>query len=211
MNLQGWRYHVVGGDKPIENMMEDGLAIKKGLRDADIVVFSGGTDVTPTIYGEDGYHQLTQASDKERDRVETAIYHAAVSKRKVIVGICRGAQLVNVLNQGKLWQHVDNHTNCQHDLLYVNEKGERYLIKVTSDHHQMMIPADHGKIIGWTGRTSIKSTFHDDVPQGNEQDRDPEIVWYKRTKSLCFQPHPEWGLMSCKSLFFDCIKRVMIG
>lgn len=211
MNLQGWRYHVVGGDKPIEDMMEDACAIKTGLRDADLVVFSGGTDISVKMYHEFGMHALTQMPDVERDRVEEAVYHAAVAKKKTLIGICRGAQLLNVLNGGRLWQHVDKHTNTSHDVVYVDARGAKTVVRVTSDHHQMMrVNQTTGRVLAWCKKSTMRSTFSHDNPREVDQ-IDPEVVWYPGTKSLCFQPHPEWGLTSCRTLFYDCIKRVMIG
>lgn len=211
MILQGWRYHIVGGDELIDKMMGEACAIQTGLKDADLVIFSGGTDISVKMYDEFGMHACTQMPDLERDRVETAIYHAAVAKKKTLIGICRGAQLLNVLNGGRLWQHVDKHQNCKHDIIYVDERGDKYVLKVTSDHHQMMRPnLVQGRILGWAKCSTMRSTFSSDDPREKDQ-IDPEIVWYPGTKSLCYQPHPEWGLMSCKSNFYDCIKRVMIG
>jgi gamma-glutamyl-gamma-aminobutyrate hydrolase PuuD len=211
MNLQGWRYHVVGGDTLIEKMMDNACAFKTGLREADLVVFSGGTDISVTMYNEFTMHALTQMPDTERDRVETAIYHAAVAKKKTLIGICRGAQLLNVLNGGRLWQHVDRHWDCKHDVVYISERLEKRVVSVTSDHHQMMRPnIKDSRVLAWTKRSTIRSTGTTDDPREPDE-QDPEIVWYPGTKSLCFQPHPEWGLKSCEDLFYDCVKRVMIG
>jgi GMP synthase-like glutamine amidotransferase len=210
MMLQGWRYHIVGGDTMINDMMVSGLAIPTGLRDADIVIFSGGTDISPKLYN-DVSHPKTQRSDNERDRVEQAAFQLAVQKKKLCVGICRGAQLLNVLSGGSLYQHVDKHTNTNHKVTYVNESGEKYIVDVTSDHHQMMRTGPSGLTWGWCGLSTVKSTGLNDTIMDKHHSDDPEIVYYKRTNSLCFQPHPEWHLMSCKSLFFDCIKRAMLA
>lgn len=211
MNLQGWRYNIVGGDRQIDEMMKSADAIPTGLRDADFVIFTGGTDISVTMYNEFGMHALTQMPDRERDRVETAIYRTAVAKKKLVIGICRGAQLLNVLNGGRLWQHVDKHINCKHEIVYVNARGEKFVVVVTSDHHQMMKPnLVEGRILGWAKKSTIRSTFHTDDPREPDQ-VDPEIVWYPGTKSLCYQSHPEWGLETDRNLFFDVIRRVTTG
>jgi hypothetical protein len=36
---------------------------------------------------------------------------------------------------------------------------------------------------------------------------DVEVVWYGGTRSLCFQPHPEYGVEECKKYFFELIER----
>lgn len=211
MNLQGWRYHVVGGDKQLELMMDNAAAYKSNLKEADIVIYSGGTDISPTIYGEFVMHAKTQKPDRVRDAREGKIYLAALAKNKVQVGICRGAQLLNCLNGGRLFQHVDNHTCTTHMVKYTNEKGERFGVMTTSDHHQMMRPTKYARILGVCHKSTIKSTGLEDNPITEDEDFDPEIVWYPRTRCLCYQPHPEWGLQSDRNLFLDCVRRVMIG
>lgn len=208
--LQGWRYHIVGGDQYINDMMVSGLAIPTGLRDADIVIYSGGTDIQPMLYN-DVTHPRTQRADIERDRFEQEVFKTALAKKKFQIGICRGAQLLNVLSGGSLYQDVNNHGNCTHKIVYHDEALDKYVIDVTSDHHQMMIPAKEAVTWGWCGLSSLKSTGLEDFPMPKSHQFDPEIVWYKHTRSLCFQPHPEWGLMSCKGLFFDCVKRAMLA
>jgi len=208
--LQGWRYHIVGGDRYINDMMVSGLAILTGLRDADIVIYSGGTDIQPMMYN-DVAHPKTQRPDVERDRFEQEVFKTALAKKKIQIGICRGAQLLNVLSGGSLYQDVDNHGNCTHKVIYQDEEHDKYVVDCTSDHHQMMIPTNLASVWGWAGGSTLKSTGLEDFRMAPKHNKDPEIVWYKHTRSLCFQPHPEWGLMSCKGLFFDCVKRAMLA
>jgi len=209
--LQGWRFYIVGGDVAIHDMMVSALAIPvKGIKDADIVIFTGGTDIQPSIYGEMVVHKMTQSPDRERDRVETGIFEAARNKKKMLIGICRGAQLLNALNKGKLYQHVTRHNNCSHPVRYIDENGEVHDVPVTSDHHQMMRPGSGAMVWAWCGRSTLKATgLREEIMPKHHAD-DPEVIYYKSTKSLCFQPHPEWGLKSCKDLFFDCVKRAMM-
>lgn len=206
--LQGWRFHVVGGDALIEQMMVQAGAYQSSLRHSELVIFSGGNDISPLMYGEAGYHPLTQRTDIERDRFERAAYIASLAKGKTIIGICRGAQLLNVLNGGRLWQNVDGHRNVPHFVTYTSEKNEKFHIVVTSDHHQMMVPGKHSSVWAVAGRSTIKSTFEEDIPMPSNHTDDPEIVFYPATRSLCFQPHPEWGIVACERLFYDCVKRI---
>lgn len=209
--LQGWRFHVLPGDSDYDvvKMMEEACAIRSDMKHADIIIFTGGTDVNPSLYGEKR-HKRTQTSDQYRDTLETKIYHAAYTKKKFMIGICRGAQLLNVLNGGSLWQHVDNHTGTCHPILYTNEKKEKYIVPVTSDHHQMMIPTDYAQVWGKACETSRVECPDFTRMRAEKHNDDIEIVYYKTTQSLCFQPHPEWGLVSCRELFMDCVRRGML-
>ncbi len=71
------------------------------------VVFSGGADLHPSLYGAtpDGNGQY----DQRRDHQELALLTAARSQRLPILGICRGLQLINVACGGSLHQHQPDH------------------------------------------------------------------------------------------------------
>jgi gamma-glutamyl-gamma-aminobutyrate hydrolase PuuD len=208
MNLQGWRYHVVGGDHAISKMMNNLGAIEDGFAKANIVIFSGGVDITPTLY-DHGHHPSTQHSDIIRDKAERAAYDIAKLRKKHCVGICRGAQLLHVLNGGRLFQNVDGH-HGQHKVVYINEKKEKYIVRVTSDHHQQMIRHSGCKVWGYAGLSTIKSTFTDNMEMAPGHLDDMEIIAYPETRTLCYQPHPEWSLKSDTNLFVDCVKRLML-
>lgn len=210
MNLQGWRYYVVGHDPVVGEMMNSVDAVRSGLKDADIVVFTGGTDISPTIYGEQILHSKTQRPDTARDNLEVRLYNLGLAKRKTLVGICRGAQLLNCLNGGKLFQHVDGHVGTTHGVRYTDRSGDQYDIVVTSDHHQMMRPGEGSKVIGYAKKSTERNTALAKFFRRDEE-IDPEIVWYPLTKTLCYQPHPEWGLSSDRNCFVDCVRRTLTG
>lgn len=92
-----------------------------------------------------------------------------------MVGICRGAQLLNVMNGGKLHQHVTGHGTSHRMRTLTDDE-----FRVTSTHHQMMIPAEDHQLLGY----AIDIAFAGSQPE-------PEVVWYPRTKSMCVQFHPE--------------------
>ena len=58
-----------------------------------------GDDIDPQLYaGDPG----TGHYDAERDRFELAVIDAALKERRPMLGICRGAQLINVAHGGDL-------------------------------------------------------------------------------------------------------------
>src|SRR3982751_986498 len=66
-------------------------------------ILTGGVDVDPGIYGgETQYVNKPDAFRPERDRFEEKIYRHAQQVMLPVLGICRGMQLVNVLEGGKL-------------------------------------------------------------------------------------------------------------
>jgi len=66
-------------------------------------VLPGGGDVAPTYYGQSPVPQLT-STDRLRDNVELTLCRAAAQHKKPLLGICRGAQVLNVAFGGTLWQ-----------------------------------------------------------------------------------------------------------
>lgn len=71
----------------------------------DGLLLSGGPDIEPGLYGAEP-HPRTADWRPERDRWELALLEAALERDIPVLGICRGAQLLNVARGGSLRQHV---------------------------------------------------------------------------------------------------------
>src|SRR6218665_1045622 len=73
----------------------------------DGLVLQGGVDISPTTYGEEPIEMMkTQKTDPIRDRYELKLLKAFVQKKKPVLGICRGFQLMNVFKGGTLFQDL---------------------------------------------------------------------------------------------------------
>ncbi len=71
----------------------------------DGILFSGGGDISLEHFdGQD--HPSIEGVDLLRDSVELSLFHAVVEDGKPFLGICRGAQLVNVGLGGTLYTHL---------------------------------------------------------------------------------------------------------
>jgi len=71
----------------------------------DGILFSGGEDVSPQMYGEDVLNETVEV-DTLRDRSDSLLARAALAAGKPILAICRGSQLMNVLLGGSLYQDI---------------------------------------------------------------------------------------------------------
>jgi putative glutamine amidotransferase len=71
----------------------------------DGVLFAGGEDVDPAFYGEDRKYESVHVN-RERDDFEQRLLDFALHRRLPILGICRGAQLINVKFGGTLYQDL---------------------------------------------------------------------------------------------------------
>ncbi len=85
------------------------------------ILFSGGNDVDPALYGEEPREHTIDFSP-QRDRQELQLLEWALADDKPVLAICRGMQLLNVSRGGTLYQHVpdDLPKSEVHDIL--NEK-----------------------------------------------------------------------------------------
>ena len=71
----------------------------------DGLVLQGGADLSPQSYGEEPL-QPDWSGDPIRDAYEMELLHEFVEARKPVLGICRGAQLINVAFGGTLYQDL---------------------------------------------------------------------------------------------------------
>ena len=71
----------------------------------DGLIITGGKDVDPALYGQQP-HPTTDIPRRDRDAWEEALLTAAIERELPFLGICRGAQLLNVALGGTLHQHL---------------------------------------------------------------------------------------------------------
>lgn len=152
---------------------------------ADFVVFTGGEDVSPYLY-KDHKHRST-FNNIDRDVREKALFDQVVKTGKPMVGICRGAQFLNVMSGGRMYQDVDEHGRSHP----INDTRSGDVIFVTSTHHQMMLPGKMRELVATAQLRGRREWFNREVPVQDWAEVDYEVVWYPHTKCLCFQPHPE--------------------
>jgi putative glutamine amidotransferase len=82
-----------------------GEGVEETLDVLDGVVFSGGADVDPALYGAEP-HPETDEPQARRDAGELALLSAALERDMPTLAVCRGFQLLNVVRGGDLVQHI---------------------------------------------------------------------------------------------------------
>lgn len=202
------RVFVVGGGFQYAKMFFDaGFRGARSVTDANVVCFTGGADVNPSLYGE---RALSETSfDARRDAVETAIFADAAALSKPMIGICRGAQFLNVMAGGKLWQDVNNHAVYGgHDVVDMRDGSIRK--SMTSTHHQQMIAPDGAEVIATACRSTKKKSEGQHLLRTDPENDDLEVLWIPKTLSLCFQPHPEFSYGSCRDFFLDLVDEYVL-
>lgn len=183
---------VVGGATNYANFIE-GAQLVDNPEKADVVLFTGGEDVDPSLYGCEK-HPYTYSNIK-RDLEEKAIFEKVNPNKQVCVGCCRGSQFLCVMNGGLLVQNCRNHAiSYTHGIT----NGDM-MYQITSTHHQMQYPynlnqKDYSLLYVADRR---RSPVYDGVRiDEGKIDRfgEPEIVLYHKKglpKCLAVQGHPE--------------------
>jgi putative glutamine amidotransferase len=153
---------------------------------ADAVCFTGGQDISPTLYGEVSGHN-THGVTPSRDQIEVAFYKRARDRNMPMIGICRGAQLLCAMAGGKLVQDMRH----PHRHFITTDSGGKFLMN--SLHHQMMLPLNtKHRLIAWCD--GLSDHYEDGVgnPLTVPENKEPEIVYFEDIKGLAVQGHPEW-------------------
>jgi putative glutamine amidotransferase len=75
----------------------------------DGICLSGGPDLDPDAYGAESRHPELGPTEPAIDAFELAVARAADAAGLPLLGICRGAQALNVARGGTLHQHVEGH------------------------------------------------------------------------------------------------------
>ena len=163
-----------------------------------VLLFEGGTDINPMLYKQE-LGNRTQAPDSQRDAFEAHYFSLAQAAGAASVGVCRGAQFLCVASGGELIQDVEGHGKAHQ--LVLPDKYKRLEFQTTSSHHQVMNPYVLPRN-EWTsyGYAKDGTSWHHNDGSGRrikvwkkwKDWKDQEIVWFKKTRCLSIQGHPEY-------------------
>jgi putative glutamine amidotransferase len=78
----------------------------------DGILFAGGDDVDPALYGEEKQHPNVHGN-RARDDFEFALLDGALARRIPVLGVCRGLQMINVKFGGTLYQDIKDEADAQ--------------------------------------------------------------------------------------------------
>lgn len=88
----------------------EAMPMSEMVAECDGLLLQGGVDVSPEHYQEEAIKPEWQG-DRLRDQYEMSLVKEAIRQDRPILGICRGAQLLNVAMGGSLYQDIET----QHD------------------------------------------------------------------------------------------------
>ena len=118
----------------------------------DGLILAGGSDIDPAAYGAQP-HPETGTTWPERDRFELGLGTRALERDMPVLGVCRGMEMLNVIQGGTLKQHLD-------DLSL-----HRHTPGVFSDHGVRLEPGSLAARVVGAERTEVKSAHHQGLDQ----------------------------------------------
>jgi putative glutamine amidotransferase len=125
----------------------------------DGVFVAGGIDIDPAQYGA-SRHALTGRPDPARDRVEMLLVRWALEDGKPVFGVCRGAQIINVVCGGSLYQDIADQlpAAAKHDFFPTGGYARDYLA-----HTARLTPGSRLHAIFGSGEIKVNSMHHQSV------------------------------------------------
>lgn len=129
--------------------------IRSALARLDALVLSGGPDLAPQAYGARPHGQLG-STEPRLDRFEYAMAREAMQAELPILGICRGAQTLNVARGGSLHQHLPDVVG---DAIVHRQIEDGHL----PTHPVVIAPASRLATVLGTTRMSVNSFHHQAV------------------------------------------------
>lgn len=193
LNYEKWLRSSGQNDiKTVDLFVED---LETWLPKVDGVLFTGGGDIDPSLYGMGEKADVCEGVDIERDRREGVIFEYAREKKIPVLGVCRGIQYIVVHLGGHLIPHIPEVENAEDYHAKVDGSDNRHEVnvetgtllfravgetegEVNSSHHQGVeeVPAT----------LSVTARAPDGIVEGLEW-KEPE----KENYMVAVQWHPE--------------------
>jgi putative glutamine amidotransferase len=120
----------------------------------DGLILAGGSDIDPASYGAQP-HPETRGTRPERDRFEIALGTRALERDMPVLGICRGMEMLNVIQGGTLTQHLGLELH-------------RHTPGVFADHGVRLEPGSLAERVVGGDHTEVKSAHHQGLEELGE-------------------------------------------
>jgi putative glutamine amidotransferase len=121
----------------------------------DALILAGGSDIDPASYGAQP-HPETRGTRPERDRFEIGLGTRALERDMPVLGVCRGMEMLNVIQGGTLDQHL------------AGLELHRHTPGVFTDHRVRIEAGSLAERVVGAELTEVKSAHHQGVEQLGE-------------------------------------------
>lgn len=172
------------------DVCNDPASFKLNPYNFKLIVFTGGSDVTPELYGDTSPNSVCHCNS-ERDQMEKEVYNYGQQRGIKMVGICRGMQFLNVMTGGKLMHDISGHGHGDHRVM-TKDINEPFL--TNSYHHQMCIPHKTTHLLAWSHTKLSQRYIGNEDEAINYGGPEVEAIYMPWLKGIGVQWHPEADL-----------------
>lgn len=186
---------------PLKVLKED---LKQLAEAMDGFLFTGGPDVHPFLFGEETQANCGNVSP-ERDEMELSLLPLVMEKKKPVLGICRGIQVLNIAMGGDIWQDIPSQVHrdfpIAHSQPFVYSSPSHRVrltegsqlarisgcceLKVNSMHHQAVRTIAPGLMaVGFSPDHLVEALEMPDYPFFLGVQWHPEYLWEKDESAL---------------------------
>lgn len=157
-----------------------------------VMVFEGGEDINPALYGQENRHS---SFNRRRDAWEMLCYALALRHDIPVLGICRGHQLIAALKGGDLIQDIRTELGASHisghEITFQTPESDADLQKVLAFIEVMTsCPTGRPNVVNSLHHQAVKRLPSDGVSLAQHKDGTYEAIWYPN--GLTVQWHPEF-------------------
>ena len=145
----------------VPSITQDGLLNRSAIRLSDYaknldgLVLQGGADLNPAAYGETAISP-EWAGDRTRDMYEMEFLHEFLECGKPVLGICRGAQLINVAMGGSLYQDIAS--QLPESISHVSADYDRHAHDIVFEPGSLL-----EKLLGGAPQRKVISVHHQGI------------------------------------------------
>ena len=170
----------------------DKAALKLTPFSFKLMVFTGGADVSPELYGDTSPERICRANP-ERDREEEKLFKFGQQRGIKMIGICRGMQFLNIMTGGKMMHDITGHASGAHKVA-VKSCTEPFV--TNTYHHQMCVPHKSTHILAWSHVRLSSCYIGDEDATVNYRGPEVEAIYMPWLKAVGVQWHPEVSMQS---------------
>lgn len=186
-------------------------------RDYSGLILVGGEDVNPKRYGEKNSYPRRSKIDDLRDEYEFEAIDKFFSSGKVIFGICRGIQVINVFFGGTLYQDIPSDLGSFIHRYYKGKSPEKFRVIKDDIYHRVRI-VEENPIFALGDVFYVASYHHQAIKEVagsflvfavSEQDKIVEGIFHREKLVFGVQWHPERNFLYGDEVFRESSRKIL--